>query len=37
MWADILKRYGFTGIDAHVLAAPVPGNLGTLMVRAYTP
>jgi SAM-dependent methyltransferase len=35
MWADILKRYGFTGIDAHVLPGPEPGQLGTLMVRAY--
>ncbi|MFB7498173.1 class I SAM-dependent methyltransferase [Streptomyces sp. NPDC056161] len=37
MWADILKRHGFTDIDAHVLKAPEAGNLGTLMVRAQVP
>ncbi|QKV94160.1 methyltransferase domain-containing protein [Streptomyces sp. NA02950] len=37
MWADILKRHGFTDIDAHVLKAPEPGSLGTLMVRAHVP
>jgi SAM-dependent methyltransferase len=35
-WADILKRHGFTGIDAQILAPPTPG-LGTLMVRAHGP
>lgn len=33
-WADLLKRYGFTDIDACVLEAPGVGKLGTLMVRA---
>ncbi|GAA3864868.1 hypothetical protein GCM10023084_17420 [Streptomyces lacrimifluminis] len=37
MWADMLKRHGFTDVEAHVLKAPEPGNLGTLMVRAHTP
>lgn len=36
-WADILKRHGFTDVDARVLKAPEPGNLGTLLVRAHTP
>lgn len=36
-WAGILKRHGFAGIDAGVLKAPEPGNLGTLMVRAHAP
>ncbi len=33
-WADLLKRHGFTDIDAHVLAAPDPRDVGTLMLRA---
>lgn len=37
MWADLLKRNGFTGIDACVLPAPDPDNVGTLMVRAKVP
>lgn len=36
-WSDLLKREGFTGIDAHILPAPDPRNVGTLMVRAYAP
>lgn len=36
-WADILKRHGFTDIDAHVLKAPDPKDMGTLMVRAQAP
>lgn len=36
-WADILKRHGFTDIEAYVLKAPEPGDLGTLMVRAHAP
>jgi SAM-dependent methyltransferase len=36
-WADILKRHGFTDVDAHILSAPEPGSLGTLMVRAQAP
>ncbi|MER6477696.1 class I SAM-dependent methyltransferase [Streptomyces filamentosus] len=31
-WADILKRHGFTGIDARVLAHPDPTALGTLLI-----
>ncbi|MFE7384733.1 class I SAM-dependent methyltransferase [Streptomyces zhihengii] len=34
VWGDLLKRHGFTDVDAHVLAAPEAGRLGTLMVRA---
>lgn len=37
MWADILKRHGFTEIDAQVLKAPESGNLGTLLLRAHAP
>ncbi|MFE6163287.1 methyltransferase domain-containing protein [Streptomyces sp. NPDC056486] len=37
MWADILKRHGFTDIDAHILKAPDPKDVGTLMVRAQAP
>ncbi|WKX72116.1 bifunctional 2-polyprenyl-6-hydroxyphenol methylase/3-demethylubiquinol 3-O-methyltransferase UbiG [Streptomyces sp. XD-27] len=36
-WADILKRNGFTQVDAHVLEAPDPADVGTLMVRAQAP
>jgi SAM-dependent methyltransferase len=37
MWADILKRHGFTDIDAYILKAPNPKDMGTLMVRARIP
>lgn len=37
VWADTLKRHGFTDIGAQVLKAPEPGNLGTLMVRGHVP
>ncbi|MEL3947155.1 class I SAM-dependent methyltransferase [Streptomyces sp. LNU-CPARS28] len=37
VWTDILKRHGFTEIDAHILTAPEPEDLGTLMVRARVP
>lgn len=33
-WADILKRHGFVDVDARIVAAPAPGSLGTLLVRA---
>jgi hypothetical protein len=36
-WADNLKRSGFTDIDARILPAPNPENVGTLMVRAHAP
>ncbi|QMU68346.1 trans-aconitate 2-methyltransferase [Streptacidiphilus sp. P02-A3a] len=36
-WSDLLKREGFTDIDAHVLSAPDPQDVATLMVRAYAP
>lgn len=36
-WADLLKRNGFTDIDARVLEAPDPADVGTLMVRARVP
>lgn len=35
-WSDLLKRHGFTDVDATVLAAPEAGKLGTLIVRART-
>lgn len=37
MWVDLLERHRFTGIDAAVLPAPEPDNVGTLMVRAKAP
>lgn len=36
-WADLLKRAGFTNIDAHTLEAPDAQDVGTLMVRARVP
>ncbi|MEU4895473.1 class I SAM-dependent methyltransferase [Streptomyces sp. NPDC044780] len=36
-WADLLKRTGFVDIDAQVLPAPNPADVGTLMVRASAP
>ena len=36
-WSDLLKREGFTGIEATILDAPDPRDVGTLMVRAYAP
>ncbi|WP_413809566.1 class I SAM-dependent methyltransferase [Streptomyces sp. OE57] len=36
-WADLLKRTGFVDIDARVLPAPRPEDVGTLMVRASAP
>jgi SAM-dependent methyltransferase len=36
-WADLLARNGFTDIDARVLPAPEPENVGTLLVRAHAP
>lgn len=36
-WADILKRHGFTDIDAQVIQAPEPKDLGTLLIRAHVP
>ncbi|REK86312.1 class I SAM-dependent methyltransferase [Streptomyces inhibens] len=35
-WTNLLKRHGFTDIDARVLSAPETGMLGTLMVQART-
>lgn len=37
VWADLLERNGFTGVEADVLPAPEPDNVGTLMVRAKAP
>jgi SAM-dependent methyltransferase len=34
MWTDILTEHGFERIDARVLPAPDPENLGTLIVQA---
>lgn len=34
IWSDVLKRLGFTDVDARVLEAPNVGKLGTLLVRA---
>jgi hypothetical protein len=36
-WADLLNRNGFTDIEADILAAPNPEDVGILMVRACTP
>ncbi|MEU2908149.1 class I SAM-dependent methyltransferase [Streptomyces globisporus] len=36
-WADLLKRHGFTNIDAHILPAPDGEGLGTLLARAHGP
>ncbi len=36
-WSDLLKRHGFSGIEAHILSAPDPRDVGTLMVRAAAP
>ncbi|GGO85017.1 class I SAM-dependent methyltransferase [Wenjunlia tyrosinilytica] len=33
-WADLLKRHGFHDIEARVLEAPDPDDVGTLMVCA---
>lgn len=33
-WSGILKRHGFTDVQASVLASPGPAALGTLLVRA---
>ncbi|GGX44180.1 class I SAM-dependent methyltransferase [Streptomyces chryseus] len=33
-WADLLKRHGFTDIDARILPPPNAEGLGTLLVRA---
>jgi SAM-dependent methyltransferase len=33
-WADLLHRYGFTGVDARVEPAPEPDHVGTLIVEA---
>lgn len=33
-WGGILERHGFVDIDARVLEAPEPENVGTLIVRA---
>ncbi|MCX4673678.1 class I SAM-dependent methyltransferase [Streptomyces sp. NBC_01381] len=33
-WADLLKRHGFTQVEAYVLDAPDDGKAGTLMVSA---
>ncbi|MFC4469301.1 hypothetical protein ACFPH6_33115 [Streptomyces xiangluensis] len=35
MWSNLLKRHGFTCINATVLPAPTPGKLGTLLVSAH--
>jgi len=37
MWTELLAQSGFTEIDAYVLPAPEPDNVGTLMVRAQAP
>ena len=37
MWSDLLGRSGFSDVDAHILPAPDPENVGTLMVRAKVP
>ncbi|MBB5121469.1 putative TPR repeat methyltransferase [Streptomyces eurocidicus] len=37
VWADTLKRHGFTDIDADILPAPQEGDIGTLVVSARAP
>lgn len=37
MWSDVLGSNGFVDVDAHILPAPDPENVGTLMVRAHVP
>ncbi|GGO48715.1 hypothetical protein GCM10012287_24350 [Streptomyces daqingensis] len=37
MWTELLAKSGYTDIDAYVLPAPEPDNVGTLMVRAHAP
>ncbi|WP_316248240.1 class I SAM-dependent methyltransferase [Streptomyces sp. TRM49041] len=34
-WTNLLKRHGFTGIQAEVLPHPEAGTLGTLLVEAH--
>ncbi|MDH2388426.1 hypothetical protein QCN29_06435 [Streptomyces sp. HNM0663] len=36
-WAGLLEQHGFMNIDARVLEAPDPENVGTLIVRARAP
>ncbi|MBY8341633.1 class I SAM-dependent methyltransferase [Streptomyces spinosirectus] len=36
-WTEILERHGFVDVDAQVLEAPDPENVGTLIVRARAP
>ncbi|MEV1009440.1 class I SAM-dependent methyltransferase [Streptomyces sp. NPDC049881] len=36
-WKGLLARAGFTAAEAHVLDAPEPGHIGTLIVRAVAP
>ncbi|KAB8170930.1 methyltransferase domain-containing protein [Streptomyces sp. 3MP-14] len=33
-WRNLLRRAGFTRVEARVLDAPTPGHIGTLIVRA---
>ncbi|MCF2526511.1 class I SAM-dependent methyltransferase [Yinghuangia soli] len=37
MWVGILRNYGFLDVDAAVLEAPDPDDVGTLLVRASIP
>ncbi|WP_326693163.1 class I SAM-dependent methyltransferase (plasmid) [Streptomyces sp. NBC_01795] len=34
-WTGILKRHGYTDINARTLPAPQPGRFGTLLVQAH--
>jgi SAM-dependent methyltransferase len=36
-WASLLRNAGFADIDIHVLNAPTPGHIGTLIARATAP
>ncbi|MFI6494350.1 hypothetical protein [Streptomyces sp. NPDC050564] len=36
-WADILTKHGFRQIQARILDAPDPDNVGTLVVEATSP
>jgi hypothetical protein len=36
-WVDLLHQHGFENVHARVEPAPVPENLGTLIVEAQLP
>jgi hypothetical protein len=36
-WAELLTSHGYTDVDARVLPAPDPADVGTLVVVAAAP